>query len=252
VSFLGLIFYLIDYFLNKEIKGLSLLYLIDNITSLSIFSTLAIILVGLFQKNLKEKNVLIEEIHHRVKNNLQIILSLLSLKTNRIRGDHNLYLLKDLRNQIFSISKIHTMLYKTPDYSLIDFDIYIKEIANELLSVYQDENKAINIKIDIGHIVLDITKSIPCALIINELITNSLKYAFHLLDKGNIFISMRRVNDFYELNVFDDGVGLPKSVNFFDAHSFGFQLINMLIKQLNGKIETISTHGAGFKIEFEA
>jgi len=212
-------------------------------------------------ESLKEKEVLLKEIHHRVKNNMQIISSLLSLQAGRIKNKKMQEMFKVSQDRIKSMALIHEKLYQSKDLARIDFSDYIRSLTNNLFSIYRVGMEAINIKLDLDEFYLDINTAIPLGLIVNELISNSLKYAFHEerawgeggKSQGEIRISLRSDNEGRtKLVVCDNGVGLPKDLDFRKTKSLGLQLVNDLVEQIDGSIELQKRGGTAFKITFDA
>ena len=195
--------------------------------------------------SLNEKNILIREIHHRVKNNLQIISSLLNLQSKYIDDDEILTIFSESQNRIKSMALIHEKLYHSNDFSKVDFSSYIKTIARQLVSSINPK-VAVNIKCD--DISMTIEQAIPCGLIINELITNSLKYAFPNNRYGKILITIEETNSEYILVIEDNGIGFPQKINFRTTETLGMQLVVILTEQLSGKIEMKINNGTIFTI----
>jgi two-component sensor histidine kinase/PAS domain-containing protein len=203
-------------------------------------------------KTLEEKNILLKEIHHRVKNNLQIISSLLSLQEHYVKEDLTaLNVLKESRNRVLSMAMVHEMLYQSNDIRYINFAYYIEKLATNLFQSYKEENAPIP-KINVDPICLNIETSIPLGLIISELISNSLKYAFPDDRTGEISVNLHSLDEEYELIISDDGVGFPENLDFRNVEStLGLKLINSLIDQLDGTIELDRSHGTKFTIKFK-
>ncbi|MBF0465215.1 MAG: PAS domain S-box protein [Nitrospirae bacterium] len=200
---------------------------------------------------MKDMRMLLKEIHHRVKNNLQIISSLLSLQADRIEGISFKNIFKDSQNRIQSMALIHERLYMSNDLAEIDVAEYIQALSSELLYSYTD-SYAINLDLDISVGSLDVDLLVPCGLVINELLSNALKYAFPTGRKGIIMISFNRNSDGkYSLIISDDGIGIPEEWDINKTDSLGLQLVNDLItKKLNGKIELDRTVGTKFIMVF--
>ncbi len=188
------------------------------------------------KSSLREKEVLIQEVHHRVKNNLQLIISLLNLEMDHHGETTEAY--KDTISRIRKFSNIHNRLYSQEDIANIDFATTIKESADELISVYSKNNKNVSLSIDIPNPIISLDKAIPLALIINELITNSLKYAFVTDGKINISIHINKHNQLTKFVYKDNGKG---TADF--QPGFGTKLVNMLAKQLGFKINIIIDNG---------
>jgi len=202
------------------------------------------------QQSLKEKEVLLKEVHHRVKNNLQIILSILNLQYVKVSDKKTLDLLRDVRNRIKAMSFIHELLYQTDDFSSINFSEYITNITNNLVYSYSPNN-TIDLKLDVGILFLDLDRAIPCGLIINELVTNALKYAFRSRDKGEISISLTQTNDFIRLVIADNGNGFPTGIDYRNTESLGLQLVVTLVEQLRGEISLDNSNGTKYTITFK-
>lgn len=202
--------------------------------------------------SLKEKEVLLKEIHHRVKNNLQIVSSLLNLQSSYIQDEQALAMFKDSHNRIKSMALIHEKLYRSSDFTKIDLPDYIRSLTSNLFSSYRQVSSRIDLKQKIEDITLDIDTAIPCGLIINELISNSLKYAFPGEMKGKISISFyhQQENNRFILKVSDNGVGLPPGFNPLETESLGWQLIISLTEQLGGELTFSSQKGTDVTIVF--
>ena len=202
------------------------------------------------KSSLKDKDMLLREIHHRVKNNLQIISSLLNLQSRYIEDEDALDVFTESQNRVRSMAIIHEKLYKSESMSKIDFGEYISDLTKSLFYNYRVDPSRIILKKKIEKIFFDVDTAIPCGLIINELLTNCLKHAFPDDRRGLIDIKLRNNGDSYVLNISDDGVGFPGDVNFRDTESLGMQLVNNLVKQIDGTIELNCKTGTNFKIEF--
>lgn len=200
--------------------------------------------------SLKEKEVLLKEIHHRVKNNLQVISSLLKLQCASIKDQQTLAIFRESQNRIESMALIHEQLYQSKDLSCIDFDKYIYNLVVNLFCAYEVSTNNINFEINVSKVFLDINAAIPCGLIVNELIANSLKYAFPNNNKGEININFTASGNNFVLIVKDDGIGFPKDLDFLDTQTLGLQLVVALTEQLEGKIEINKEGGTEFKIAF--
>ena len=201
--------------------------------------------------SLQEKEVLLKEIHHRVKNNLQIISSLLNLQADYLKDNQAIEIFKVSQNRIESMALIHEKLYQSKDLAKINFADYIQELATSLFCSYEVNLNAITLKMNIEDVILGIDSAIPCGLIINELIVNSLKHAFPEGKQGEISINFcsKNANEF-ELVVSDTGIGLPKDLNLQNTKSLGLQLVNALTNQLEGHIKIIKDSGLKISINF--
>jgi PAS domain S-box-containing protein len=201
--------------------------------------------------SLEEKVVLLKEIHHRVKNNLQIIHSLLNLQSGYIRDVKALEMFKECQNRVKSMAIIHEVLYQSKDLARVTFEDYIKSLGGNLFRAYGANSKPLELEIRVQEVMLDIDTAIPCGLIINELVSNSLKYAFTEGKKGKITIDMHpEGTDRLVLIVRDNGVGLPEGLDFRHTETLGMQLVNTLTEQLKGNLEVKRAEGTEFKITF--
>lgn len=203
--------------------------------------------------SLHEKEVLLQEVHHRVKNNMQIISSLLNLQSRHIKDEQALEIFKNSQNRVRSMALIHEKLYKTKDFARVDFNEYVRSLANHLFSSYGINKEAIKLNTNIKDVFLDINTAIPCGLIINELVSNSLKYGFPDGKKGEIKIAMLPLNkNKVELIVSDNGVGIPEEVDFRKTESLGLHLVTILAEgQLHGDIKLDREGGTSFHIGFK-
>ncbi len=203
-------------------------------------------------KSLKEKELLLKEIHHRVKNNLQVVSSLLKLQSSYVNDEESLDQLIDCQNRVKSMALVHQKLYQSKDFSDIDFKEYIIQLTNYLLNVFNSNINMIKIYINAENINLSIDKAIPCGLILNELISNSLKYAFPDGRRGEINVVISNLNNgYFELYISDNGIGFPDKINFKQTHSLGLQLVNTLVEQIDGSISMESINGTSYRIKFE-
>jgi PAS domain S-box-containing protein len=199
---------------------------------------------------LLEKEVLLKEVHHRVKNNLQTIISLLNLQAHRAGDAKISQSLEKCKQRIFSMAMVHAELYKSDDFSYINFKSYLDKLVKNMVTSYQLERK-IEVDLQIDDINFDIDTAIPCGLLLNELIANSIKHAFPKNCSGKINISLQRIkNKNYELRFQDDGIGLPENFDIHKSHTLGMVLINTLTAQLRGKLEIQTETGTIFNIVF--
>jgi PAS domain S-box-containing protein len=203
------------------------------------------------QASLAEKEVLLREIHHRVKNNMQVISSLLNLQSRRISDPDVLEMFKESQRRIRSMALIHERLYQSSDLSRIEFSQYLRNLANHLFRSYQIDPDRIHVTIDADEIYLSINTAIPCALIVNELISNALKHGFPEERWGNVNVAFRR-NDGNGclLQVKDDGVGFPAGLDFHKTESLGMQIVVTLVNQIEGTIRLEREKGTSFQISF--
>ena len=210
-----------------------------------------IVLVGrdisVTKKALKEKETLIKEIHHRVKNNLQLIHSLLDLQSDQIDNKHVLEKLKESKGRIKLIASFYEQLYQSKNVGEINFKEYIHNILTDLFQVHKADNN-LSYKIKIEDIILDFDKALTCGFIISELVTNSLKHAFPDTRKGEIIISLNREDNGYKLVVSDSGIGMPTNINLNKPRSLGLNLVSMFVNELKGNITLDRTNGTRFTI----
>ena len=200
--------------------------------------------------SLKEKEHLLREIHHRVKNNLQIISSLLNLQTEGVTDERFLALIRESRNRIKSMALVHEMLYATADLSSIKLKKYIKILCDSIYDSYKRPEMSIEFNLDINEEVhFEIDRMINIGLVLNEIISNSLKYAF-VTDKGNICISLLEKDNKYTLIVKDNGKGLPENFDEKTDSHLGMQLIYLLAEQLNGNVKLESKNGTSYTLIF--
>jgi PAS domain S-box-containing protein len=203
------------------------------------------------EESLKEKEMLLKEIHHRVKNNLAVISSLLSLQSEYIKDKEDLELFRESQTRAKSMALIHERLYQSDDLKRIDFSDYIKTLASDLFRTYAVDPERIKLKMNLETVLIDINSAIPLGLILNELVSNSMKYAFPGEENGQINIKLKSDEDQYLLTVCDDGVGLPEGLDFEKTESLGLQLVNSLTNQIDGIIELDETNGTKFTIKFQ-
>lgn len=197
------------------------------------------------KKSVHEKEILLKEIHHRVKNNMQVISSILKLQSAYVKDEKTVELLNECRNRIASMAFIHASLYMTKDFANINFSDYVTNIASNLQQSYVSSDKKIALQIDIPKVNLHIDDAIPCGLIINELLSNSFKYAFVKKKKGIVGISVKVKKENIILAIWDNGNGFPKNIDYKNTESLGLQLVNSLSEQLGGKIKMESKKDKG-------
>ncbi len=200
----------------------------------------------------KEKEILLREVHHRTKNNLQVILSLLDLQSLTIGDKKMLGGIKDIQNRIRSISLVHEKLYQSKDLSNVNLKDYIQELANALLKSYEGSKHRISLILDIDNIFISLDTITTCGLIINELLSNSLKYAFPNNRKGKIKLALHSKGDSeIELRISDNGIGLPEGLDFRNTKSLGLKLVQWLAEdQLEGEVILKREKGTEFLIKF--
>lgn len=201
--------------------------------------------------SIKEKDTLLREIHHRVKNNLQIISSLLSLQSSQIEDKEALEVFKEGQNRVRSMAMIHEKLYKSDEMARINFSEYIKDLSESLFYNYHVEHNKIKLNTNIENIYFDVDTSIPCGLIVNELLTNCLKHAFPNNKNGEIILDLEDNQGTYILNVTDNGVGFPDNIDYTNTQTLGLQLVTNLVNQLDGTMELINNGGTSVTIQFK-
>lgn len=202
------------------------------------------------RRSLLEKEVLIKEIHHRVKNNMQVVSGLLTLQRKNTRDDTIRKLFLESESRIFSIALVHEKLYQSKSLSRIEYGQYLSTMGDYILGLSDIGSDAVSIRIDAHEIYLSIEKAVPLSLITNELITNSLKHAFPDGRRGMISIEMKRKMDTIVYRYHDDGVGVPAGVDYTETPSLGLQLVNSLVFQLMGTITMSRERGTTFTITF--
>ena len=203
------------------------------------------------KKSLKVKDMLLKEIHHRVKNNLMVISSLLNLQSRYIKDEASKNIFKDSQNRARSMALIHELLYQSNDLKRINFGTYINKLTNELFSVYVMDPTKIKLNMDINDIMLDINTAIPLGLIVNELVSNSMKHAFPNNKQGKIDIKFNLNNGNYSMIVSDNGIGFPQHYNIQNSDSLGLKIVNSLTEQIDGEIKIEMSEGTKFIINFK-
>ena len=201
--------------------------------------------------SLEEKEVLLQEVHHRVKNNLQVIYSLLALQCDYIKDPHILAMFQESRDRVKSMALVHEKLYQSPHLARIVPADYINSLVTHLFRAYGAVARGIRHQVEAGDVTLSLDSAIPCGLIINELVSNSLKHAFPADQGGEICVSLHE-NEEHKLvlTVSDSGIGLPDDFDFRNTKSLGLQLVMMLVRQFEGRIELDGREGTKFTITF--
>jgi two-component sensor histidine kinase len=204
------------------------------------------------KQSLKEKEILLKEVHHRVKNNMQIISSILNLQSSYTNDANILSLLRESQNRIKTMAYIHESLYQNKTFSSINFNEYLSQLINNVIHSYSVSPDKINLEVNCEKTILNLDTSIPLGLIINELVTNSIKHAFPATSKGNISINLRTQNKVVFLTVEDNGIGIGPDISPENSGTLGLQLVYTLIDQINGKIsfESLPPHGTRVNIRF--
>ena len=196
-------------------------------------------------QSLKEKEVLLKEVHHRVKNNMQVISSILNLQSSYVTDHYALSLLKESQNRIKTMAYIHESLYQNKTFTSINFSEYVSTLASNILQSYAASAQKVSLSLSVQKIILNLDTSIPAGLIINELVTNSIKHAFTESNEGIIVINLHTKDNTLFLEVSDNGKGFPKEIDFRNTNSLGLQLVNTLVEQLSGKLELKENKGGG-------
>jgi PAS domain S-box-containing protein len=204
------------------------------------------------EESIKEKEVLLKEVHHRVKNNMQVISSILNLQSSYIDDETALSILRESQDRIKSMSFVHESLYQSKTLSEVNFSEYIKNIASNLFHSYGRPEGGIALQFELEELFLNLDTSIPCGLIINEVVSNSLKYAFEGKEKGIIKIEFSKLSDGkLKLIIGDDGIGLPSNFDIENAETLGLQLVTTLVTQVSGELEIKTNKGTQFSIVFK-
>ena len=200
--------------------------------------------------SLRDKEILLKEIHHRVKNNMQVISSLLNLQSRQLEDDQAREIFQDMRSRVASMAMVHEQLYQSSDLARVDFAKHVRSLAAYLLRSYGDASGSVSFEEDIADVDLMLDMAIPCGLIINELVSNALKHAFPDGRKGEIRVGLRFADDRVTLVVVDNGVGFPAEMDFRAANTMGLRVVTTLVGQLDGTIEVDREGGTTFKITF--
>jgi two-component sensor histidine kinase len=202
---------------------------------------------------LKDKEILLSETHHRVKNNLAVVSGMLDLQVLLTNDENTKNILNDSRSRIKSMSLIHESLYKYDNVSQIEFGKYIHTLCEDIKCTYASSlASTVKIKYDLGEIHLNVTKAIPCGLLLNEVLTNSFKHAFIGKESGEINVMFRENNNVCELEISDNGIGIGDNYNSASSQSIGMTLIEAFVRQMKGKHEFINSNGTKLKLTFDA
>ncbi|MDD5460681.1 MAG: histidine kinase dimerization/phosphoacceptor domain -containing protein [Methylococcales bacterium] len=199
---------------------------------------------------LNEKEMLLKEVYHRVKNNLQVVSSLINLQARNVKNEMTADLLRQSADRIKSMALLHEKLYQSKHLARINLNEYIRSLVDHLLFGYGAQASKINVNLEVEDLFLDVDTAIPCGLIINELVSNALKHAFPDNRRGTIEISFRKEQAEYILVIADNGVGFPADLNFEKSASLGLQLVDTLTRQLMGQMNLEQTGGSRFMIRF--
>jgi two-component sensor histidine kinase/PAS domain-containing protein len=202
------------------------------------------------QRSLREKDVLLKEIHHRVKNNLQIIISLLNLQSGYIKDEATLKAVKDGQLRVRSMALVHEKFYQAEELLEINFGDYISKLCQYLYQAYGDRTNRVKVELNVDPVSLDMDTAMPCGLLVNEIVSNCYKYAFPDGHSGVISIDFHRLDGAVQLKIQDDGIGFPAGFDPLTAESLGMQLIQALTSQLDGNLEVERKVGTGFIVTF--
>ena len=202
--------------------------------------------------SLREKEVLLKEIHHRVKNNMQVISSLIGLQNSYLSKGMNVKTaMEEMQNRIKSMAIVHEKLYRSENFARIDFRDYIASLSSSVFQSLSEDPGRVALRLDVKQVTLDIDLAVPCGLLVNELVTNALKHGFPRGRTGAITLTMEKTADgLCRISVRDDGVGLPPGFDLSSSGSLGLRLVGILTKQIAGTLEIRNTGGAEFIITF--
>jgi two-component sensor histidine kinase len=200
--------------------------------------------------SLAEKEVLLKEIHHRVKNNLQVVSSLLYLQSTKLHDDAARAIFAESQNRICSMALAHEQLYQSKNLADINLADYVRNLVSHVQQTFMVPDAALECRLDVAAVALDIEKVVPCGLLIAELFSNALKHAFPDGRRGTIEIAVGRKDDVVELTVADDGIGLPADFDASAPRTLGLQLITALVQQLDGSLSVENGAGARFSVSF--
>jgi two-component sensor histidine kinase len=207
---------------------------------------------GQIKESLREKEVLLQEVHHRVKNNMQIISSLLNLQAGQTKDGDFIRMVKDSQSRIRSIALVHEKLYRSRDFTNINFSDYAESLAVHLFQFNQVDSNLVRLQTKLEDVFLDIQTAIPCGLILNELVTNALKHAFPDAIGGEIMVELRPLKqNAFEMIVRDNGVGIPESLDVGNTATLGLQIVATLVRQIEGSMEVQRDGGTAVKVVFK-
>ena len=201
------------------------------------------------EQALIEKDVLLKEVHHRVKNNLQVISSILNLQSSLVEDEKTLAILRESQSRIRTMSFIHESLYRTKDFSEIDFTEYLTNLSKNLVSSYSVSSK-VKLTLELDNVHLSLDQAIPCGLIVNEIVTNSLKYAFKDIKSPDIFVKIHENEETIQLIIGDNGIGLPDDYVEHASETLGVQLIEALTDQIEAEMKIENKAGTKYLLTF--
>jgi PAS domain S-box-containing protein len=204
------------------------------------------------QDALQQKDLLLREVHHRVKNNLQVIHSLLDLQALKSKDSELVDMLRDSQNRVRSMSLIHQTLYQSQNFAQVDFQRFLGELLPRLTEAYGSLSHQVRIVINAHDVKLPINEAIPCGLIVNELVSNALKHGFPAHQAGQVEVDIREVEgNWIELSISDDGQGIPQDLDLARTDSLGLQLVNLLTQQLHGQLDIRRAKPTCFSLRFQ-
>jgi len=204
------------------------------------------------QASLREKEILLQEIHHRVKNNMQVISSLLNLQSKHLSDPVAVEMFQECQHRIRTMALVHESLYKSSDLSKIEFGSYLRSLASHLLHFNEVDTRRIRMETALEEVYLDIQTAIPTGLIANELLSNAMKHAFPGKRSGTIELALRPLPEgSCLLSVKDDGIGFPEGIDIRKTESLGLQIVSSLIDQVDGRLEILRENGTEFRIVFQ-
>ena len=204
------------------------------------------------RSSLREKETLLKEVHHRVKNNLQVIASLLRLQSRYLKDEQDRAMFEESQNRVHSISLVHEKLYRADDLARIDFCDYLVTLTRGLADGWRGAGVPVEIIVEAAGVHVGVDVAIPCGLIVTELVTNALKHAFPNVASGEIRVAVvAEPKGWLELTVRDNGVGMPENVDLRRPGSLGLELVGSLVRQLGAKVEIGRSGGASFRVHFQ-
>lgn len=204
------------------------------------------------EKTLEDKDILMKEIYHRVKNNLMVISSLLSLQSMYITDKHTQDIFRESQYRAKAMALIHEKLYRSTDLKSIDFTEYTENLTKDLYNTYTSDKSLIKLVVDIEEVKLDVETSIPLGLILNELLTNSLKHGFPENRSGEVTVELHCLDENeFELSVSDNGIGFPEDIDYKNTDSLGMRIVNSLTEQIEGELIIDRDNGTKFTIKFK-
>jgi PAS domain S-box-containing protein len=203
------------------------------------------------RRTLSEKDMLLKEVHHRVKNNLQAISSILDIQKLHLKNRQLTEIFRESQNRIKSMALIHEELYNSREHALVNTRQYISHLLDHLFHSYDVDREKIELDLKIEELLLNIDTAIPCGLIINELVSNSLKYAFDGHGKGTVHVGFTTVGDVYRLRITDNGMGLPEDMDAKTINSLGMILVRSLADQLHSSMKVSRKGGTSFEFHFK-